>query len=326
MIRKTDYNVVSGSSQGLHNDAVILSSALKRVLASDDARIRCFSGADSKIKTICKLINLVAAKYLVRRIQITFFLEKIFPEFLLFSDTHILIPNQEWLRPDTVKAITPHSLIWCKTKYALRQLQHLNNNVSYLGFTSRDLNDSSIDPDFDKYLHIAGQSGQKGTVSLMKTWAKHPEWPVLTVISRNKDHKSITAPNIIFISSFLSEKRIKELINKHGVHICPSESEGFGHSIVEAMAVGAIVMTTNAPPMNELVSQEDQCLFQYRKKSKRHYGEIFYVDECSIEKKMTSIFLLDHERKKEISLRNIETFKSFTNEFMTRMDEKINLL
>lgn len=47
---------------------------------------------------------------------------------------------------------------------------------------------------------------------------------------------------------------LAELQLSHGVHICPSEREGFGHYINEARAASALVITTNHPPMNELIT------------------------------------------------------------------------
>jgi len=39
------------------------------------------------------------------------------------------------------------------------------------------------------------------------------------------------------------------------VHIFPSQVEGFGHVINEARSCASVVITTNYPPMNELVDQ-----------------------------------------------------------------------
>jgi glycosyltransferase involved in cell wall biosynthesis len=38
-----------------------------------------------------------------------------------------------------------------------------------------------------------------------------------------------------------------------GVHVCPSEREGYGLYISEARAAGALVIAPDHPPMNELV-------------------------------------------------------------------------
>ena len=39
-------------------------------------------------------------------------------------------------------------------------------------------------------------------------------------------------------------------------HVCPSKYEGFGHYINEAKSMGAIIITTDAEPMTELVDKD----------------------------------------------------------------------
>lgn len=41
---------------------------------------------------------------------------------------------------------------------------------------------------------------------------------------------------------------------EHPIHVCASEREGFGHYINEARAAGALVVSTDHPPMNELIT------------------------------------------------------------------------
>jgi len=43
------------------------------------------------------------------------------------------------------------------------------------------------------------------------------------------------------------------LMASHALHIMPSEREGFGHTINEGRAVGALLVVPDHPPMNELV-------------------------------------------------------------------------
>jgi len=47
-----------------------------------------------------------------------------------------------------------------------------------------------------------------------------------------------------------------------GIHLCPSEREGYGLYIAEAMAAGALVIATNHPPMNELVTNATGLLIE----------------------------------------------------------------
>lgn len=49
---------------------------------------------------------------------------------------------------------------------------------------------------------------------------------------------------------------LKRLMNEHAIHVCPSSYEGFGHYINEARSVGAVIISTAAAPMDELVGGE----------------------------------------------------------------------
>ena len=63
-------------------------------------------------------------------------------------------------------------------------------------------------------------------------------------------------PNVLLIDRYLNEVRRQHLQATHGIHVCPSESEGYGHTIAEGMALGAVVVTTNTPPIDELVGRD----------------------------------------------------------------------
>jgi glycosyltransferase involved in cell wall biosynthesis len=50
--------------------------------------------------------------------------------------------------------------------------------------------------------------------------------------------------------------RLRDMQGSAFMHVCPSVREGFGHYINEGRAVGALVVTTDHPPMNELVQPQ----------------------------------------------------------------------
>jgi len=149
--------------------------------------------------------------------------------------------------------------ILCKTRQCYDILSRLlpYKNIIYTGFTSVDRNMISVSKNYRSYIHIAGKSPYKGTLQVVRAWIKHPEWPVLTLICREeilevlKPEIKKTA-NIHLISEFLSEQQLIQYMNQNGIHICPSKHEGFGHYINEARSTEAVVLYTNAPPMNEM--------------------------------------------------------------------------
>ena len=324
-VKKLTFNVASGNSQGLTNDAIIITQALTELIG-DNVCIRHFTGSDSKLINIGKLFIMAIDKYLFRHKQITFHLEEIYTEISPLSSINILIPNQEWLRSGTQKAIKSHTYIWCKTQYAVKQLQHFNNNVEFIGFYSRNLTDTKTEKDFNKFIHIAGKSEQKGTIPILNVWQKHPEWPTLKVISRREEHIKHQANNIEFITDFISENNLKTLINECGVHLCPSESEGFGHNIVEAMSAGAIVITTNAPPMNELIPTDGRCLVGYNKTDKRYFSELFFIDESQLEETIQQLILLSNSEKIILSERNQQRYSELRKAFKNNLQVKLQQL
>ena len=62
--------------------------------------------------------------------------------------------------------------------------------------------------------------------------------------------------NITWLTEYLADDALKQLQNSHLFHLCPSRTEGFGHYLMEALGVGAVTLTTDGEPMNELVTAE----------------------------------------------------------------------
>jgi len=107
-------------------------------------------------------------------------------------------------------------------------------------------------------------SGHKGTRAIIECWANRPDFPRLDLYTM--DGGAIDRYNELF--HFVKENS-RNLKLHHGVDInpaafgklvaeasfilCPSNMEGFGHYINQARAAGALVLSTDAPPMNELI-------------------------------------------------------------------------
>lgn len=183
-------------------------------------------------------------------------LERIRPEFYRSARFNVLIPNPEYFRPLDRSALSSLDAVWVKTRHAERLFQGLNAKTRYIGFTSPDRLDSGVTRR-RAFFHGPGRSANKGTQALLALWKKHPEWPVLTVAWRRK-HIDIETPppNVLLIRDHLSDGDYRRLQNEHRFHICPSQTEGFGHYLVEAMSCRAVVITLDAEPMHELVTAE----------------------------------------------------------------------
>lgn len=153
----------------------------------------------------------------------------------------------------------PNNLL-CKTKQAYNILKNKfpNKNVIYTGFTSIDRFQPNYNIDYNRFIHICGKSPFKGTLKIVEAWINHPEFPLLTIKVYNgvytdiqKMLKNKIVHNLEINKDFISEDEIYKLYNTYGIHLCPSNVEGWGHYIAEAKSSKAIVLYTNAPCMNE---------------------------------------------------------------------------
>ncbi|WP_266159499.1 glycosyltransferase [Dyella silvatica] len=183
-------------------------------------------------------------------------LERTRPEFARAARRNVLIPNPEYFRPQDQAALSRMDAVWVKTRHAERLFGALGAPVRYIGFTSTDRRLAGIQPRH-AFFHGPGRSANKGTLALLRLWAAHPSWPMLTVAWRRKriDIDALPA-NVTLIREHLSDEAYRQLQNEHRFHLCPSQTEGYGHYLVEAMSCGAVVVTLDAEPMNELVAAE----------------------------------------------------------------------
>lgn len=216
------------------------------------------------------------------------FLERAFPNWFNAAPINLLIPNQERYPHRHLKRLDKIDFVLCKTKHA-EEIFSEYAKTKRIGFTSKDLNDSQLSPDYQSFFHLAGRSTLKGTETILKLWKKHPEWPTLTLIQHKENAPTEVPANVNLIAEYLAYDDLLELLNKSGVHLCPSLSEGWGHYIVEAMSSGAVVITTDAPPMNELISASRGLLVPFNHSEPRHLGTNFYVNPDELESSIENI-------------------------------------
>jgi hypothetical protein len=173
---------------------------------------------------------------------------------------------QQDLIPLTTKFIA-------KTRHSKNVLlQYLTENkinipVVHFGHSSLDplYSGPDITPDYNAFFHSFGHSGLKGTRQLLDCWIKHPEWPSITILGKNNDFYDSYPDNIKVVGSMVTPQELRTLQLSHGVHICPSFREGFGHYINQARASKALVVTTDFGPMNEFVTPNSGVLFPYER-------------------------------------------------------------
>ena len=180
--------------------------------------------------------------------DLNLFLQWANPTWMRLARKNILIPNPEWFKDKWLKAIPTFDAVFCKTHVATDIFRKINPHSIFTSFTSRDCYLPEIMKKKSQWLHLAGKSKLKGSDTIIQTWLANPDFPHLTIIQRNTDGTPKQAGNLTLISEFIDQDQLQELMNQCPVHLCPSATEGFGHSINEALSCGALVVTTDAPP------------------------------------------------------------------------------
>ena len=181
----------------------------------------------------------------------------------IHPERDLILVNLDWTNFNNA----PNTLL-CKTKQAYRILKKKfkNKEVVYTGFTSVDRfrRRSNRGMDYNRFIHICGKSPYKGTLKIVEAWINHPEFPRLTIKVYDGMYSDIqnmlknkVVKNLEINNDFVSEDELSELYNTCGIHICPSNAEGWGHYIAEAKSVKAVVLYTNAPCMNETFTDGD---------------------------------------------------------------------
>lgn len=187
------------------------------------------------------------------RYDIAIFLELWNPRLLRFANRTIGIFNLEWFQRRWTIGLHSCAQLWTKSgeaQYLFYNQLGLRKSF-YTGFMSRDM----YSPDVPRELtavHLRGKSSLKGTHAVLEAWATNPDLPPLTVISS----ESLRVPAGVRLLHRLTDEQLSHELNRAQIHVCPSETEGWGHYIVEGMSVGAIVITTDAAPMSEHITPE----------------------------------------------------------------------
>ncbi|MGH8230874.1 MAG: glycosyltransferase [Steroidobacteraceae bacterium] len=214
-------------------------------------------------------------------------LEHVWPQFVHQAPRNVLVPNPEWTDRRDLAMLGVIDRAWTKTRVAREVFAARGVRCWPIGFDSEDRLQGAV-PRLPFFLHLAGRSPLKGTEHLLALWRRHPEWPRLTVVQCRPDGPDGVgahggeAGNIVHERAYLGDQEIRTLQNAHRFHLCVSEAEGWGHYIAEAMSVGAVTLTTDAPPMNELVEPERGLLVAARLGETHNLARVARFDEAAL--------------------------------------------
>jgi hypothetical protein len=222
--------------------------------------------------------------------------EHIAQAFLDDAPRRVLLPHPEWFLPRDMQALGRIDLVLAKTHEAQRIFAAQGCRAICIGFTSEDRLDATV-PRERAFFHLAGASRTKNTEPLLALWRRHPEWPRLTVVQHPSEAKpGAPAANIEHRIGYLEDIELKRLQNAHLFHLCPSETEGFGHYIVEAMSACAVVITLDAPPMNEMITTERGILVPHSRTGTQHLATTYHFDDAAMEASVMRVLAIDDLR------------------------------
>lgn len=253
---------------GLDRDAALVAGALRTC------------GVQAKTPRLRSIAALLSGE---NRADWAFHLERFAPWWKWKAKTHFLIPNQERFPGRLLPRLKNVDHVLCKSRHAEEIFSRHHPSVHFIGFSSVDRLLPEVPPDYGKFFHLAGRSTLKNTETLLALWARHSEWPELTLVQHPDNAPAEVPENVRLMRDHLPDPALRLLQNECGIHLCPSLSEGWGHYIVEAMSCRAVTVTTDGPPMNELVGDNRGILIPVGKSEPRHLGRNFHVDPAALE-------------------------------------------
>lgn len=323
---------------GLRKDARILSEAFKHFgyeseiveMPSSETR---FSGVRGLLLGILKVFNLLffykaIQNILVRqKMTVGIHLESIFYENLYRAEHHILVPNQEWFEVSHIGLLPYIKEVWVKTTFAEGIFAQYKRPVQYIGFCSMlEEYDATAPKRRDYFFSRTGISAYRGAENLINVWARHPEWPPLKLIIHPSRRPSIKPPNVQFLDIFSRAEDFVQLASSSLFHIYATETEGFGHSILEAMGYGSVVMVTDAPPMNEIANESCALMLRAEYSGQKGIAPRFSVIPSALEIAVEKAMSLDEDAIKKLCAASQQRMIDFKQEFYSSLDKVLKNL
>jgi glycosyl transferase family 1 len=224
--------------------------------------------------------------------------ERIWPNFRALARHNVLLPHPEWFDVAWIPQLEMIDCVFAKTRHAVPIFEAQGRQTIFVGFSSLDrrLADGPREPAF---FHLGGRSVNKGSQPLLDLWLRRPDFPMLTMIQRAPLQRPATLPaNVRLITDYLDDAELRILQNRHLFHLCPSETEGFGHHLVEGMSCGAITLATDAPPMNEMITPERGLLVPYARTGTQQLATTYFVEVDALEAGVERMLALNESERR----------------------------
>lgn len=253
--------------------------------------------------------------------DVNIFIEHVLPQMLPRAKANVLIPNVEYYFEHLMSYLPLFNRILYKTKWSTSLYQGKSCVVT--GWESPDRYTPVPVRDYHSFIHIAGLSPAKQTGVVLSTWRKYPDLPGIVIVYGDSKAAKIDLSdlpkNVTFIEERLSDEEIRRLMSTYALHLCPSKNEGFGHYINEARSCEAVVVTTDGPPMNELITPEYGFLVSPSVRGKYFRVESYEITPEDLYPVIKRVMKLTVEEKKALGRKARERFLSERDQFRTNM-------
>jgi hypothetical protein len=311
LARDIDLLVSALHSAGHYVDVTVIDAVQAKrrrsPLAQFAARARlAWSDADTRARMSSADVNVM--------------LEHVWLQYLSSARINVAVPNPEWFDSHDRRFVTAVDRVWAKTAYTHELFRALGCKTTYIGFDSDDRYERAT-PKRRSYFHLAGKSTMKGTDRLVRVWQRHPQWPQLILV-HHQDGRAAppAARNIDARVGYISEEELRRLQNESVFHLCMSLTEGWGHYIAEAMGVGAVTITVDARPMNELVGADRGVLVPYRGTGTQNLATTYQFDEAGLEAAIERTIAMSDEECAQLGARAREWFVENKRGFTGRIE------
>jgi len=240
-----------------------------------------------------------------------------FIEYKKLAPKNVLIPNPEWFLDGWIKYLKDFDLICCKTLHAFQIFSKHSDKCEFTSFTADNIDLNYVEKELS-FFHSCGNSVNKGTDLLFEGWKNIKEKLYLF----SKRHKSDNI-NIELRNDFVPDKEFQEIKNKVLFHIYPTKYEGFGHNIWESFSCGAIVILTDAPPLNEYNAN-----FYIKATQDRKFHQVFFnkIDITDLRLQIKKISELELDEIIEMSNNNKQNYIDNHKFFTEKINECIKTL
>lgn len=264
-----DCAIVYCRSPGMASDASVLTAAIRA--AYPGAKVVTFGLHSQFMRDYTTPVELKDELRARMPFDFVFLLEHAHPNppFLDpgFARRIVYVPNVEWITPADEQVIGSGAIgtVLLKTRYAaavfsaLECAQGVKDGQLYTGWTSLDVGRPAAGERlWGQCLHVCGKSPQKNADAVVAAWLRNPDFPPATIVATTQAGMDLSMPlaasdNLTLRLKLLPEAELRALQRASGIHVCPTFAEGFGHSLNEARATAALLVTTGGPPMDELV-------------------------------------------------------------------------